>query len=203
MKDIYQWISEIVPVNATIFEIGCSTGTDTKRLAALPGAIVHAFEPEPRCTFDGWPSNIIINKVAVSDAKGKAKFYMGESKNYHPWTFSSSILEPKNHLEHYKYVQFPYFTEVDTIRLDDYCKENNVQAIDFIWMDVQGAEHKVIAGATEILKRTKYIYTEYDDREMYEGQKPLSYLLEQLKTFEILEDYPGATCNVLLKNTAL
>ena len=71
-------------------------------------------------------------------------------------------------------------------------------------MDVQGAEANVFAGATEILKKTKYLYTEYADLELYEGQKPLKHLLDMLKTFEVVQDWnEPVTKNILLRNTAL
>lgn len=188
-----------------IFEVGSSTGTDTKILAELPEVIIHAFEPDPRCVFEHYPPNVKINKVAVSDTEGFSKFYLSESAGYgedNPWTFSSSILTPKNHLTVYDYVWFDKEVQVPVIKLDDYCQQNNIEHIDIIWMDVQGAEAKVFLGAENILQKTKYIYTEYSDNEMYEGQAPLKELLAILKHFEIIHLYDQeVTKNVLLKNT--
>ncbi|MGM4884385.1 MULTISPECIES: FkbM family methyltransferase [unclassified Rhizobium] len=69
-------------------------------------------------------------------------------------------------------VRFDRPISVETRRLDDWCGEAGLENIDVIWMDVQGAEADVIAGGNQILSRTRYIYTEYSDQELYEGQLP-------------------------------
>lgn len=201
MKNIYDWIHELLlPFdNPVIFEIGANTGSDTVKLAAIEGAMVHAFEPEPRCDLSGLPGNVAVNRVAVSDMKGSAEFNLSDSPG-HVWTYSSSLLKPKNHLTAHKHVQFTRKVTVDTIRLDDYCRDHAIDHIDFLWMDVQGAEAKVFAGGSEILKHTRYIYTEYSDDEMYEGQVPLSSLLSMLKTFSVIDVWPKEPSNVLLRN---
>jgi hypothetical protein len=89
---------------------------------------------------------------------------------------------------------------VPTLRLDDWCGENNIDRIDFIWMDVQGAEGDVIAGASRILKKTRFLYTEYSNNELYEGQLSLKQLLARLPLFDVLATYPG---DVLLKNRTI
>jgi hypothetical protein len=55
-------------------------------------------------------------------------------------------------------------------------EENDISFIDFIWADVQGAEEDLILGGLDTLrKRTKYLFTEYNNSEMYEGQINLNY----------------------------
>jgi FkbM family methyltransferase len=201
VKDIYDWIAEIMSINPNpvIFELGANIGSDTVRLAKIKASTIHAFEPEPRCDLSGMPGNVIINKMAVCDKNGIATFHMSDSPG-HVWTYSSSLLPPKNHLTAHDYVQFERDVQVITVRLDDYCQWNNINSIDLLWMDVQGAEHKVFAGATNILQRTKYIYTEYSDYEMYEGQVRLVKLLDMLDTFDIVDIWSKEPSNVLLKN---
>ena len=84
--------------------------------------------------------------------------------------------------------------------LDTWCDENGIEAIDFIWLDVQGAEMDVIRGGEKVLVKTRYIYTEYSDQELYEGQSPLDQLLNALPAFKIVERYRG---DVLLENVTL
>jgi hypothetical protein len=47
-----------------------------------------------------------------------------------------------------------------------------------MWVDVQGAEDLVFSGGIETLKNTCYVYTEYCNRELYEGQINLNQILE-------------------------
>jgi 2-O-methyltransferase len=64
--------------------------------------------------------------------------------------------------------------------LDDWAALSGVEAVDFIWADVQGAEGDLIAGATNVLSNTKYFYTEYGTSEWYEGQAPLGDICNSL-----------------------
>lgn len=86
---------------------------------------------------------------------------------------------------------------MNSCRLDDWCEEYGVTQIDFIWMDVQGAEADVIAGAAGTLNKTRFIYTEYSNNELYEGQLSLRSLLKRLPTFDLVARYPG---DILLRN---
>lgn len=71
-------------------------------------------------------------------------------------------------------------------------------------MDVQGAESDVIAGGQKTLGRTRFIYTEYSDRELYEGQLSLRSILDLLPAFEVVTLYPREIeGDVLLRNKVL
>ncbi|WP_283812796.1 FkbM family methyltransferase [Bradyrhizobium cytisi] len=71
-------------------------------------------------------------------------------------------------------------------------------------MDVQGAESDVIAGGTHTLSNTRFIYTEYSDHELYEGQLSLQGILDLLPDFELIARYPrAAEGDALLRNTRL
>ena len=95
------------------------------------------------------------------------------------------------------WVKFEKTITVSTCRLDDWCAENGVKQVDFIWMDVQGAEGDVIAGAPKILQETRFLYTEYSNKELYDGQPSLKRLLAQLPSFDVVARYEG---DVLLRN---
>ena len=84
--------------------------------------------------------------------------------------------------------------------LDTWCDKHDIREIDFIWMDVQGAEIDVFKGGVNTLSKTRFIYTEYSDRELYEGQWNLRKMMKLLKDFDIAIRYPG---DVLLKNKKL
>ena len=46
--------------------------------------------------------------------------------------------------------------EVKTKKIETYCLENNIKNIDFIWMDVQGAELNIIKGMGEFKEKIHY-----------------------------------------------
>ena len=189
--------------NPIVFELGAHRGEDTAKLASIPNSIVHAFECDERnhSAFAKKP-NIVLNKYAISDVCGVANFNISEKEN----TASGSLREPKVHLSSYPYVKFSKGGQVNTITLDFYCKKNNIDHIDFIWADIQGCEDKMINGGIEILKQTKYIYTEYSDHELYAGQLNQAALLEMLPDFKIILDQQNASgwyADMLLVNTKL
>ena len=49
------------------------------------------------------------------------------------------------------------------MRLDDWANNNNIERVDLIWMDVQGAEGEVLDGGKNIIKNTRYIWSEYGE----------------------------------------
>jgi FkbM family methyltransferase len=191
--------------NPTILEIGCNDGSDTLAfLRVMPQAKIYCFEPDPRA-IARFKNNLGLDldkvrlvEIALSDRTGKVDFH-SSTGGYLPegWDFSGSIRRPKNHLERYPWVKFEKTITVSTCRLDDWCAENDIKQVDFIWMDVQGAEADVIAGASNILRETRFLYTEYSNNELYEGQLPLKDLLSLLPSFEVVARYPG---DVLLRN---
>jgi len=88
---------------------------------------------------------------------------------------SSSLRKPTC-LQPRKYNSSPI--KVKTIRLDTWYKESGLEVIDFIWSDVEGSERDMINGAKETLKNTRYLYCEYNEKEMYEGMALLPELIE-------------------------
>ena len=72
-----------------------------------------------------------------------------------------------------------------------------IESIDFIWADVQGAEENLILGGRETINKSHYFYTEYSDRELYEGQVGLDWILNALPNFEVVERFSD---DVLLRN---
>lgn len=113
-----------------------------------------------------------------------------------PWNYSSSIKRPKNHLQRHP-VTFGPRTEVRAITLDSFCRQEGIELIDFIWADIQGAEGEMIRGGRGALSKTRYLYTEYSNDELYEDQVSLSDILQMLPDFRVVELWAE---DVLLEN---
>jgi FkbM family methyltransferase len=203
--------------NPTILEIGCNDGTDTLAfLRVMPEAKIYCFEPDPRAVkrfkqrMGSYLDKVKLFEVAISDQTGQIDFHQSCGDDLPHgldlpdgldlpggWDFSGSIRRPKHHLIEHPWVKFEKTITVSTCRLDDWSAENGVKQVDFIWMDVQGAEGDVIAGASKILKHTRFLYSEYSNTETYEGQLSLKALLAQLPSFVVIARYPE---DVLLRN---
>jgi FkbM family methyltransferase len=197
---IRDWVQArfAAPGPKTFLELGAHCGTDTAWLAALPGVRLHAFEPDPRNDLPPLP-NVRLQRAAVSDRDGSAPFILSSQGWGREWTYSSSLRTPKRHLQRFP-VSFGSTIEVSTVTLDRYCATEGIDVVDFIWADIQGAEADMIRGARAALSRTRYLYTEYSDDELYEGQASLDEMLGLLPDFRVLELWPD---DVLLENTRL
>jgi len=86
-------------------------------------------------------------------------------------TESSSILNFKTHL-----IEHPHVYEIDrkkvkTISLNTLYQNFNINfdKFDFINLDIQGAELKALQGASNILHYIRAIYTEVNEKELYEN----------------------------------
>ena len=201
---IYQLVSKPDP---TILEIGCNDGTNTLWfLEIFDFPKIFCFEPDPRAASRfkhkiGSRPEVSLYEFAMSNKDGKETFHMssGEENETMPegWDYSGSIRKPKNHLKVHPWCKFEKSIIVKTKTLDTWCKEKGIGRIDFIWMDVQGAEIDVIRGGRNALKNTRYLYTEYSNKELYEGQLALKQLLKELSEFEVVVRYPD---DILLKN---
>jgi FkbM family methyltransferase len=121
-------------------------------------------------------------QVALGSKKGTATMYLSSNEAQ-----SSSILKPKEHLEHHPDVSFDGTEEVEVSVLDDYDLEN----ANFINMDVQGYELEVLKGGKKTLKNVDYVYCEVNRGEMYENNAMIDDIDEYLGEygFERVETY--------------
>jgi FkbM family methyltransferase len=181
-----------------VVELGSYRGEDTAWLARLPGVTVYAFEPDPRN--DQPPRrNVVLHRAAIAQRDGRGPLILSERGWGQEWTHSSSIRQPKNHLVRYP-VTFGRSVEVEFVTLDSFYRRHGLDVIDFIWADVQGAEIDMIRSGRAALAHTRYLYTEYSDDKLYEGQATLSELLGLLPDFRVVELWPD---DVLLENREL
>jgi FkbM family methyltransferase len=147
-----RFIRQNVKPGMTVLDIGANTGYMTILLADMVGAHgqVHSFEPMPanyellRKNVDSNGLNQVhLHKLALSDRKGEATLHvdpgndggntignvMGEG-----WDGHSAIT-------------------VATEALDDFLGRAGIGKVDFIKIDVEGAESLVFAGARKLLSR--------------------------------------------------
>jgi FkbM family methyltransferase len=168
----------------TILDIGGCEGEESIRYSRIfPAASIFVFEPLPRnqkLVFENIekykPNNIHFVPMAASDEDGSTQFHVSSG---HPdpnaeydWDFgnkSSSLLAPQEN-NNPAWLQFNEKIEVKTICLDSFLKKNKINEVDFVHMDVQGAELKVLSGAKEFIKSIKAIWLEVADVEIYKGQ---------------------------------
>ncbi|MBX3749524.1 MAG: FkbM family methyltransferase [Opitutaceae bacterium] len=178
----------------TILDVGACEGEDSIRYARLfPAARIFAFEPLPanqaliRENFrrHGVDRAELVGR-ALSDRRGEAILHVssgqpperfsGENWNY--GNKSNSLLPPLAAQPMHGWIEFKQQVAVPTGTLDEFCAERGLTRIDFIHLDVQGAECLVLDGACRMLPRTLAIWLEVTDRALYRGQ-PLRPAIER------------------------
>ena len=135
--------------NDTVLDIGANMGWYTILSAKLCSkGVVHAFEPVPfifnklnkNCELNKVGDNIVFNNCALGDEK-EGSITMYTFKGLYHGHSSMSTLNRNDFVS----VQVPMTT------LDNYIATQQISNIDFIKMDTEGAEMKVLDGAHELM----------------------------------------------------
>lgn len=166
----------------TIFDVGANRGeTALKYINIFPLATIHAFEPFPEtCVIfkenHKNQKNAILNQIALSSKVGKAVLNVNVSVDTNSLLLSGKLgATSDGSCKTLKQI------EIETNTLDNYCKQNNIQEIDILKIDVQGFEIEVLKGALELLAngKIKIIFTEAYFVQQYINQ-PLFYEIASL-----------------------
>ncbi len=198
MNKLQQYLNEPLPVQPyllkffskddpiTIFDIGACEAEDSIRYSKLfPSAKIFSFEPVAS-NFKKATENIRaydvqqveLFKLALCDTNGMADFYLSSGhpeslENTDEWNYgnkSSSLLQPGKVKDVFNWLQFKEVTKVETKTLDTFCNEHSVTRIDYLHMDVQGAELLVLKGAEKMLRQISSIWLEVEKIELYKDQ---------------------------------
>ena len=165
-----RYFAKFLPDDPVILEAGAYNGGDTREIALRwPRGHVHAFEPVPELLAlvkqqAAGLKNISCYDVALGPEDGSAEFYVSGGAS----DASSSLLRPSGHLDEHPDVSFERTLHVKVRSIDSWAAENNVSKVDFMWIDMQGAEMAALKGAKKILPTVKVIYTEVSLKPLYE-----------------------------------
>jgi FkbM family methyltransferase len=169
-------LAKYIKENDVVIEAGANIGSETLLISRLlKTGHIHCFEPNPY-TFERLKINITINELknvnaydcALGEADGEINFHI------YPKGFCNAGMSSK-------YMQTPNTLKINVVQktLDTFIKENKITKVDFIKMDIQGAEMDMIKGSAETIAAFKpTIFTEAC--EPYNNTQ---------KLFEILKSY--------------
>jgi FkbM family methyltransferase len=195
-------IQQFLPDNPTIVEAGAFDGNDTRKMALQwPQGTVHAFEPvseiyERLVKNTSMLSNVHRYPLALSDHTGTAEFYISE-KPTKPGIASQagSLHKPKERLSRSPII-FPRMATVQTIMLDQWADENEVNTIDLLWLDTQGHELAILQAAPKMIHNIKVVLAEVSFIESYEGQPLLEDVVAWMSEYgfeEVGRDFADTT----------
>jgi FkbM family methyltransferase len=135
-----------------VIDLGCWSGVISLYLANKVKTI-YAIDPDPVC-FDELIKNMALNpqiksainpyRIAISDKKDILKLYAREQYG----KSSTSILARRRDLE--------YSEKVTTLSILDFITQEHISHVDFIKMDVEGAEFSILPKVGEALKKMNF-----------------------------------------------
>ena len=156
-----------------------------------PNAKIYAIEPNPsqkeecKNKAKNYP-NILFFPIAFSKSNAPIDFYevvkeevqklphethapsanIGASSIYgHDQSYVNSVIKEDGL---FRCTERKHTVESQT--LDSFCKAQNINSIDVIWIDTQGSELEIFSSGLEILKNTRIIHTETQYKTMYKNQ---------------------------------
>ena len=131
------------------------------------------------------PGYIAVNALCSDIVNENVKFHVASNGGQ-----SSSMLQPKDHLKVFDFVKFDEIIDLRTNSVDsiyEYMLSNelysdSINKVDVLYLDVQGAEFKVLLGSIKFLKKIEYIYFELIRGGLYENMVDLVDYISFLKT---------------------
>ena len=145
----------------TVFDVGANVGSWSEiALRKFKTAEIHAFEIS-KTTFKSLEerhkknSRITLNNFGLSERKGEFEY-----KDYGENSGANSLITDADfHDDRIK----PKMLIASVESGDDYCFEHGIKSIDFLKIDVEGAEHLVLTGFSKLMAegRIKVIQFEY------------------------------------------
>jgi FkbM family methyltransferase len=173
-------ITALLRPGMVFFDVGAHVGQYTLTASCLVGedGQVHSFEPDPDTfrwlagnTTQNGLRNVHLNQLALCDETSTKELFLATAQD----VGSNSLSEP-----------FNYSGKKFTVRcttVNEYIKAKNIERIDVMKMDIEGAEYAALIGASEILqgKDKPTLIIEFEERRQQAFGSSCRKLAELLK----------------------
>ena len=182
-----------------VFDVGANVGSwSIHALQTCPDIKLYAFEPHPQAheAFKSRLAQFSLNlfPIALSDAIGHVSFVSyvkvhrknqldGSSKS---GFFHRPIIERGRDRHNHSTIQ------VQTIPLNDFCAAHQIEQIDFLKIDTEGAELLVLKGAHQLLADNKIKHIQFE----YGGTYPDAKITLK-EVYELLASYGYSIFRIL------
>ena len=177
---IFLWMKKLKLKEPTILDIGANIGLYSICYSKIyKNCFIHAFEPVPK-NFKTLSSNLKKNKL--TNIKVSEIALLDKKK-----TINIGIPDRKVHDRYKKNINDGLFSifaqkskfKIKAIPLDLFIKKKKIKKVDFIKIDVEGAEALVLQGGIKTIKSHKpIIQLEYNDLTKTLGKKDIEYFRE-------------------------
>jgi FkbM family methyltransferase len=175
-KNIFRDVRALAGEDAQhMFQVGAHHGGEVDLyLKCFPRARIHCFEPAPSAfallsgKFAG-NERVALHQMAMSDRAGSVEFFVNsvaETNSLYPFATDAQ--------RYCKGVEQGAATHVRAGAVDDLVRDLEIDVLDVLNLDVQGAELAVLRGAEGLLRRKqiRVVIAELIFVPVYEGQAP-------------------------------
>lgn len=154
----------------TVFDVGANIGQFTLLFASLvgPQGRVVAFEPcettarrlMAHIALNGF-GNVTVERLAANDRHGGSMILNVFPLGYSAW---NTVGKPEMYARGSRSQRLKPVVqeEVPTVTIDGYCSEHNIERIDYLKVDVEGAELEAIMGVRELLEKKAVRYVQFE-----------------------------------------
>jgi FkbM family methyltransferase len=146
----FEVLSGALPGRRLAIDVGAHRGVFIERALRInPSLEIHAFEPDPRSYADlqakHYPASVTIRNLALGDRAEDRDLWMfgdfSEISTFH-WRALTAGLP----------IETPTGSvPVKVITLDTYCSNHGIERVDFLKIDAEGHDLKVLQGGRELL----------------------------------------------------
>lgn len=138
-----------------VFDVGAKIGEWTKFVLKFNKNIyIHCFEPSnyafKQLVKNNFPINIICNNLGLSSKK-EEKFLYSIKKG----AGLNSLYQRKSFIERIGKNSELYKEKISLDTLENYCKQKNINHIDFLKVDVEGHEYEVLEGGKKMFENSQ------------------------------------------------
>jgi FkbM family methyltransferase len=145
----FRFLANYLKAGFRVFDIGANVGMWAQlALRSCPDIELHCFEP-CRETFEMLKtrlvnSNVTINNFGMGSVQGKRTLYKNGPISGNNTCYRRNSVKAFEQFE---------IEEIELDTVDNYCKINEINRVDFVKIDVEGHEFSVLEGMSEIISR--------------------------------------------------
>jgi len=169
-----------------ILDIGACEGEDSLRYHSIfPRTRILAFEPLPKnaeiirqALSHEMADSFEFYQCAIGGEDGRGKLHVSagrpENAASDKWDYgnkSSSLLSPAPLMSRFHaWLKFEQTVTVDVLSLATVFDICGLDVVDFVHLDVQGAELEILRGAGDLVRKVRSVWLEVSDHALYNGQ---------------------------------
>lgn len=168
----------LISNSKVIFDVGANIGETTLNIAKLcnKNCFVYSFEPDKFC-FEKLKTNVGLNSFKNVKLN---PFGLGEKESDYFLTSPTKDNRGGNRIVHNS-IENP---NIHVKRIDDYIKQNNIDKVDLIKIDVEGFELKVLKGGKNCIEMHRpKLFIEINDANLKEQGDSAMELIMFLEPF--------------------